>query len=335
MAFQSVFLRPACFPVATSNTLSIKTISGNAIGGTTPGAGNVIAFNGTVDGSGVAVVNTNATNLSEANPILRNSIYSNGKLGIDLGADGVTANDPGDVDTGPNNLQNYPVLNSALSGPNGITIHGTITSAQSTSLFIEFFLDSVCDPSGNGEGKTFVGEQAVVSDGNSSVNFQLVLSTSVPPGQFITATATDSFGNTSEFSRCVQVRAEATDLAITKTASPNPAIINSSLTYTLQVTNNGPDTASAVIVTDVLPGGLNFVSVSPSNICSGPPVNTNGTVTCAISSLAMGVSVPITIVTVPTASSGSAITNTARVASNTSGSDSDQQRGNCCGAGES
>ena len=105
--------------------------------------------------------------------------------------------------------------------------------------------------------------------------------------------------------------------------SPRPRhpirrLSTSSLTYTLQVTNNGPDTASAVIVTDVLPAGLNFVSVSPSNVCSGPPVNTNGTVTCTISSLAMGVSVPITIVTVPTASSGSAITNTVRVASNTS-----------------
>ena len=111
----------------------------------------------------------------------------------------------------------------------------------------------------------------------------------------------------------VQVRADA-DVAITKTAAPNPVAVNSSLTYTLQATNNGPDTASAVIVTDVLPAGLNFVSVSPSNICSGPPVNTNGTVTCTISSLAMGASVPITIVTSPTTSSaGSTITNTARL----------------------
>ena len=84
------FLRPACFPVPTSNTLSIKSISGNAIGGTSSGAGNVIAFNGSVDGNGIAVVGSNPTNPNEANPIHRNSIYSNGKLGIDLGADGVT-----------------------------------------------------------------------------------------------------------------------------------------------------------------------------------------------------------------------------------------------------
>ena len=209
------------------------------------------------------MIGSNPTNPTEANPIRRNSIYSNGKLGIDLGADGVTANDPGDIDFGPNNLQNFPVLTSAVSGPQGIKIQGTITSTQSTSLFIEFFSDSSCDPSGNGEGRTFLGEQTVITNGNVSVNFEVLLATSVPPGQFITATATDSSGNTSEFSRCVQVRAEATDVAITKSASPNPAIINSSLTYTLQVTNNGPDTASAVIVTDVLPGRTEFCICQP------------------------------------------------------------------------
>ena len=96
----------------------------------------------------------------------------------------------------------------------------------------------------------------------------------------------------------VQVMPSA-DLAITKTASPNPVNVNGSLTYTLQVTNNGPNTATAVVVTDALPGGVNFLSVSPANICSGPPVNTNGTVTCTISTLAMGASVPVTIVTTP------------------------------------
>ena len=100
------------------------------------------------------------------------------------------------------------------------------------------------------------------------------------------------------------------------------------MTYSLQVTNNGPSTANTVVVTDVLPDGVNFVSVSPANVCSGPPVSTNGTVTCTISTLAMGVSVPITIITSTTsASGGRAVTNTASVNSATSVSDHDQQRG--------
>src|SRR5207244_3161734 len=79
------------------------------IGGTQTGAGNVIsgnAENGVFIGGGTTT----------GNAIFRNSIYSNGSLGIDLGGNGVTPNDPpGDFDTGPNNLQNFPTLTSAVA----------------------------------------------------------------------------------------------------------------------------------------------------------------------------------------------------------------------------
>ena len=45
---------------------------------------------------------------STGNAIQRNSMFSNGELGIDLADDGVTLNDAGDGDTGPNRLQNFP-----------------------------------------------------------------------------------------------------------------------------------------------------------------------------------------------------------------------------------
>src|SRR5205814_4193956 len=80
--------------------------TGNSIGGTPAGSGNVIAFNG----QGGIRIDANA---GIANAILGNSIYSNTGLGIDLSLDGVTANDNCDTDAGPNRLQNYPVLTSA------------------------------------------------------------------------------------------------------------------------------------------------------------------------------------------------------------------------------
>ncbi len=85
--------------------LGIPTGSGpsggnNTIGGILLGSSNVIAFN---DVDGIFVEN------GTGNAILGNSIFSNGELGIDLGADGVTPNDVGDGDSGANNLQNFPV----------------------------------------------------------------------------------------------------------------------------------------------------------------------------------------------------------------------------------
>ena len=79
--------------------------SGDLVGGLDPGDGNIIAYNR----SGVDVYQ--GAEIS----ILSNSIFNNIGLGIDLGLDGVTPNDPGDADTGDNNLQNYPVIGDAVS----------------------------------------------------------------------------------------------------------------------------------------------------------------------------------------------------------------------------
>ena len=99
-------------PVANDeNGIELNNASGNTIGGTAAGAGNLVAFN-TTDG----VTVTNGT----GNSILSNSIHSNGTtanhLGIDLNGDGVNPNDANDADTGANNLQNFPVLASGHFG---------------------------------------------------------------------------------------------------------------------------------------------------------------------------------------------------------------------------
>src|SRR3954464_6897794 len=54
------------------------------------------------------------------------------------------------------------------------------------------------------------------------------------------------------------------DLTITKADSPDPVAVGSTLTYTLQVQNLGPDPATGVIVTDQLPKGVDFVSATAS-----------------------------------------------------------------------
>lgn len=168
----------------------------NTIGGTDPGAGNRIAFTSaggaTNLASGTGVAFYPGPNNGTGNAILGNLIYGNDKLGIDLDADGVTPNDPGDADIGPNNLQNYPVI-TAVSNSGGITtIAGTLNSAASTTYRIEFFA--------NGESEqSFLGSTNVTTDANGNASFNHAVA-EVAANQRVSATATDPAGNTSEFS---------------------------------------------------------------------------------------------------------------------------------------
>lgn len=180
--------------------------SDNIIGGPAAGAGNIIAFNRNF---GVWVVGGRAT----GNLIRSNRIFSNSLLGINLineDSDRVTPNDLGDPDVGGNALQNFPVLTSAMSDGSDITIQGTLNSMTNGAFTIEFFSNTICHSSGCGEGKKPLGLLSVMTDGSGNAIFSSVIpSAGVSAGQFITATATDKNGNTSEFSACAQVTAQA------------------------------------------------------------------------------------------------------------------------------
>ena len=163
----------------------------SVIGGTQSEAGNQIAFNG---GPGIAV--TSGT----GNSIRGNSIFSNNGLGIDLGTSGVTANDGTDPDTGPNNLQNFPVITSVVSSANSVTIQGSLKSLPNTAFQIDFFSNGAVDPSGNGEGAQFINSTTVNTDNNGDATINATFLVGLAAGRVITATATDPNGNTSEFS---------------------------------------------------------------------------------------------------------------------------------------
>src|SRR5258705_6421576 len=144
------------------------------IGGTAANAGNIIAFNG-YDGVVGEVASTTG------NSILGNSIYANTRsdipsigLGIDLMGDGVSLNDADDSDTGANNLQNFPVLSSAVSSGGATTITGSLNSESNAQYRLEFFASALVDSSGYGEGQIFLGSTNATTAGNNvnfSVNF--------------------------------------------------------------------------------------------------------------------------------------------------------------------
>jgi hypothetical protein len=183
----------AFFPGNGSAGISI-TGTGHTIG-TSGGSINLITANG---GDGIRVFG----NASVA--ILNNAIYGNTGLGIDLNDDGVTANDVSDPDAGPNQLQNYPVLTGA-NKIGGLTfVSGNLNSTPNQSYTVRLFLNATCDPSGFGGGVALQETSVVATNLVGDAPFNTVLS-GLPTGWYLTATATDSSGNTSEFSQCQQI----------------------------------------------------------------------------------------------------------------------------------
>src|SRR5439155_3616439 len=186
-------------PLGNSGDGVLSFLDDTLIGGTGSDEANVIAYNGRHGVAiGGAVRNTGRSI----------SIFANAGLGIDLGLDGVTPNDPGDPDSGANNLQNYPVITAADSSGGSTTISGSLNSSPTAPFDLDFFASSQCDPSLYGEGERFLGSTTVVTNGSGDASFTVTFAgidldaDGDGAKEAVTATATDASGNTSEFSRC-------------------------------------------------------------------------------------------------------------------------------------
>lgn len=266
----------------------IVNSSSNLIGGTIPTQGNIIAFNG---GSGVQVGFSTFESIAR-NRILDNSIFSNAGIGIDLGNDGVTLNHPGGSGFGPNNLQNFPALTAAFTDGPGTTIQGTYDAAANTNDTITYYSSPQADPTGYGQGQTFLGSSAITTDANGHADLTTTLPVAVPVGQVISATATDAV-NTSEFARSIGVATTAqSDLALVAFDANPTAQAGVSRSFDFRVTNNGPARATGVVFTDTLPQGATFLSGTSTQ---GALLASSGTVTVNVGTLGSGASARISL----------------------------------------
>ena len=222
--------------------------------GTTAGTGtgnntiaNTIQSNA---GSGVRI------NTGNDNRISQNSIFANGDLGINLQNAGANLNTScNSSNTGANNLQNAPVLTAGsgsifitatATDPNGNTsefsnavaatgtgtaldLLGSFNSTANTTYTIEFFSSTAADPSGYGQGQTYLTSTTVTTGASCTVP----ISNPVDTSQADVSVSLTS--NTTQF----QVGPDFGDYQFTGT-----------------VTNNGPATADNVVFTDTLPTGL-------------------------------------------------------------------------------
>ena len=232
-----------------SDGVQVSLSMNNTIGGdvTTTGAppANVIAGN---SGNGVGVVGFGpVTGLT----IKGNSIFSNGGLGIDLNLDGVTPNDSSDPDTGPNNLQNFPVITSVTDSGGSVEIVGTLDSLPNEDFSLEFFASDKADASHFGEGQVFLGSKDVSTNASGSASFDVTFPTTAGPR--ITATATDASGNTSEFA-----------------LAPSPKLLN--ISTRMQVLTGDKVLIGGFIVTGSVPKKVILRAIGPSLSDAMPPV---------------------------------------------------------------
>ncbi|MCP4567497.1 MAG: hypothetical protein GY841_07955 [FCB group bacterium] len=148
------------------------------------------------DGTGIRI-----NGAGRFNTFSNNLIYNNAYLGINLGADQVTPNDSGDIDVGPNNLFNYPEIDSVYMQPDSsFIVYGHCADSATLEFFVAHPVgedDKLADTSGHGEAYTYVG--SLVEDTFGDSTFQFTFDNSHEFFTIITATATDPQGNTSEF----------------------------------------------------------------------------------------------------------------------------------------
>ena len=238
--------------------------AGNFIGGVNAGEGNTIAFAG---GTGVILYEAETTN----NSIRGNSIFGSYYLGIDLGGDGVTANDPGDGDSGPNNLQNFPVITNAFGSGSSTVISGSLSSATNRAYFIDVYRNPSPDYTGYGEGQSYVGTVPVITDGSGSAIFSLTASGNFS-GQYFSATATDqASGDTSEFSLAVPATngpappTFLTPFSLTSTGFTAKLSLTIGQNYRVQATTNlGANPVAWLDLTNFVASATNFLFLDHS-----------------------------------------------------------------------
>jgi uncharacterized repeat protein (TIGR01451 family) len=226
------------------------------------------------------------------------------------GKEPLTTSKTADSPSSSEGAQNGYTITISNPNPDAVTLNSIADTLPAGFSYVTGSTTGVTtsDPSVSGT-LTWNGPFTVPANGSVSLHFSVTVATT--PGTYFNdagGTAADGYtvvatGPTAP----ITITAKA-DLGITKTASPDPAFVGDAITYTLTVTNHGPDSSSGGTVTDTLPGNVSYVSDD------GGCTHVAGTVTCPTGSLANGASRTIHIVV--TATAVGPATNTACVRGN-------------------
>ncbi len=243
-------------PNVTANTtagIQITGSSGNSIGATTAGAGNVIAFNTNLTGSAIGVDVESGTD----NPIVGNAIFGDDQA--------IVLN----TSNNANNSQAPPSLTYATRISGSTLVEGVLQTGFLANTTYEVDLYS---GSGSGQAQFFLASESVTTGPSGTASFSFTFEVGVPVGQVITATATDGSGNTSQLSNSPNftdtTNATVVNAFVVTTNSALSGNLNGGLTSLSQAisnadadtTNTSADTISFAIT------GSTTITVSPSTL---------------------------------------------------------------------
>ncbi|HWE93775.1 MAG TPA: Ig-like domain repeat protein [Tepidisphaeraceae bacterium] len=233
-----------------------STLQGNKIGTDASGknalpnqADGVFVFGSgnSITGNSISYNYRNGVNVftGSGNVVRQNSIYLNQWWGIDLGNDGVTANDSSGHENGPNLFQNFPVLTTVTRTATTITLSGTLDSLAAGPFTIDFYTSTAPDSSGFGQGEIYLGSTTVTLDASGHGTFTATFAGPAASQTAVTATATDADGNTSEFA-----------MSQALPPAPAPAPLPAATTTTLGTSSASATAGQAVTWKAVITSGV-------------------------------------------------------------------------------
>ncbi len=219
----------------------------------------------------------------------------------------------------PSGSKTSPRITTALSasvGNVGAIVHDSATLSGATAdatgtVTYSVYSDSSC--------ATRVADGGTVQVTNGSVPSSHDVGFGAAGTYYWQASYSGDGSNGSAVSACTDERlvigsgpggSASIDLAVAKVGAPNPATVGGHITWTIVVTNNGPSTATGVVIADAIPSGNTYVAASTTQgSCTGGAI-----LGCSLGTLAPGGTVTITLVTAPTAAG--TVTNTVTVVGN-------------------
>jgi hypothetical protein len=267
----------------SDNSLHPVLVSGNFIGITPSGASRPnstgigiyragavrIVHNQIANNTGAGVAISGAESLNDT--VTQNQIWDN-LYGYVLG-DGnpnhtpILPNDSLDADSGPNTLLNFPLPTSVDVNNGTFVVHGTLDTVPNSSFTLEFFSNAHCDPSGNGQGQTYLTSATASTDASGHATFAVPIPNGLSTDQVVTATSTDAFGNTSEFSPCAAVPKSVAQLSINDATITEGDSGQKNATFTVSMTPGWPATSAEVAYTTkdgTARGGSDYLASSGS-----------------------------------------------------------------------